>query len=362
MRAARRFSLDSPFVGCVLSAPMRAWLILIALCGLLASAGADDSDSRAGAVLLRNGHVLSGAVRVEGEHTVVESAGGATIRLRAGDIAFVGASLGEVYEHQRGKRDLSRAADSVSLAQWCVRNELLDEAEAELAEAQRIEPNHPLLRRVAGQIEAARASRARNNRPPAASPGQRTSFDDMDRFVRGLRGDAIEQFSSQIQPLLLNHCAAAGCHAPRATQGFRLAAGGSSRPSRRLTLRNLQAVLEQVDRDRPAESPILKHALAAHGQLHAPVFSDADSFAYQRLAHWIAQLGKQPVVPEHSPGPMTARDQLLGQAIQTSPGAGGVVPASATAPRVSPPAAAPVTVFPEGDPFDPAEFNGGTTP
>lgn len=341
---------------------MRAWLIAIALWGWLASAWADDSDARAGAVLLRNGHVLSGAVHVEGEHTVVESAGGATVRLRAGDVAFVGASLGEVYEHQRGKRDLSRAADCLSLAQWCVRNELLDAAEAELSEARRIEPNHPLLRRLAGQIEAARASLARNSRPPAAASGPRTSFDDMDRFARGLRGDTIEQFSSQIQPLLLNHCATAGCHAPRATQGFRLASGGSSRPSRRLTLRNLQAVLEQVDRDRPADSPILKQSLAAHGQLHAPVFSDADSFAYQRLAHWIAQLGRQPAVPERVPAPMTTRDQLLGQAIQPAHRDGHVVPASATAPIASPPASAPLTVFPEGDPFDPAEFNGQPTP
>lgn len=326
-------------------------ILWIGLALLAPSFGGEEiAPPRPGVVLLRNGHVLSGTIRAETERTVVES-GGATIRLKPSDVAFLGVDLREVYEHQRGRRDLTNARDCLSLAQWCLRNDLLDEAARELADARRIEPKHAHLNRLESQITARRDALARSKPAAPAVESPRSSADDLDRFVRGMRGELVEQFASQIQPLLLNNCATAGCHAPRSTQGFRLAAGSSSRPSRRLTLRNLQAVLSQIDRAQPTESPLLKQSLAAHGQLGAPIFSDADSYSYQRLSAWIAQLGARSEPPSDALPDAPTAGHLLGQSLN-APARGRVVPVQATEPLQP-----PVTQFPEGDPFDPAEFN-----
>jgi hypothetical protein len=60
---------------------------------------------------------------------------------------------------------------------------------------------------------------------------------------------------------------------------------------RRLTQRNLYAVLQYVDRENPAQSPILTLPAAPHGTAKNPIFTDHQPVQYLRIAQWVAGLG-----------------------------------------------------------------------
>jgi hypothetical protein len=74
------------------------------------------------------------------------------------------------------------------------------------------------------------------------------------------------QFTSKIQPLLLNKCGNATCHGGASNNGFRLISariGGNG--SRQTTERNLAESLKQLDLQDVAASPLLSVSTGGHG-------------------------------------------------------------------------------------------------
>ena len=71
-------------------------------------------------------------------------------------------------------------------------------------------------------------------------------------MVRSLPPGVVETFTQSVQPVLMNHCATGGCHAPQSETGLRLfRVPTGKQASRRITQRNLYSVLPFVDRDNP---------------------------------------------------------------------------------------------------------------
>ncbi len=145
--------------------------------------------------------------------------------------------------------------------------------------------------------------------PPKRLP-PRDTVTEIERLVRTLPADAVENFTSVAQPILVNGCATAGCHAPGNTTSFTLLRLPQDRPvSRRLTQRNLYNVVQLVDFKKPADSTLFNMANEPHGPLKTPALGQAQSAAYRELIGWVAQLTKSnldEMLPATVPEPQPA--------------------------------------------------------
>jgi hypothetical protein len=122
------------------------------------------------------------------------------------------------------------------------------------------------------------------------------------------------------------------------------------------TTRNLMATMEQVNGEKPEQSPLLVYAATPHGMQRQACLTVRHP-AYRNLSSWVAAASAvmlpQPQAPKSAPVATTA-----------TPSAGRSVPQSRTPPTATP--AEPkikITLGPNTvDPFDPAEFNKTTLP
>lgn len=244
-----------------------------------------------GILLLRNGEVLAGRITHAGDYYYLSRPRG-DLRLKTAEVELVAADLNEVYQTKRGQIEQGNPQAHLDLAEWCVLQKLLDKAADELSEAARIAPHHPRLSLIQRRLEL-----ARRGEPPAAH-GIRTepgpTNDDLDRMVRGMPGRSVEEFTSTVQPLLVNNCTSAGCHnaqSPGKLRLLRLPRTGV--PSRRLTQRNLHSVWQVIDPANPLNSPLLTQPIAPHGIAKDAIFSSREVEQYRQLVSWVQGLAPQ---------------------------------------------------------------------
>jgi hypothetical protein len=242
----------------------------------------------------------------------------------------------------------------------------------ELADAKTADPNSPMLGGLEHRLKMALEPPTTSNTGKSI-PGP--TNDELDRMIRGLPRGAIESFTQSVQPVLMNHCATAGCHGPQSETGlrlFRVPTGKTA--SRRITQRNLYSALMFVDRDNPASSRLLSASSGPHGTAKIAIFSQHEAGQYKRLVDWTGQLAGHPVVDSPatvdsmfgSPAPaesVSPPPQVLSQearkaralpkAVQAQMAkmGAGRTPAKPTAD------ATPTSADPSADPFDPEAFN-----
>ena len=269
--------------------------------GLLLAAGmmlhctavaAADLEPVQGVLLLRNGQMIEGQISRTDDHYQVNLPYG-EIRVRLADVEFCCRTLQEGYERKRAAIQVGNVQDHLELAQWCERHGLLDLAANELSAAAAIEPNHPMVGVLRRRLQLAREPPLQ----PSESSGGVASptADELDRMVRGMPPGAVETFAQIVQPLLINHCTSSGCHGPQSETRFRLMRTPVSQPAgRRLTQRNLQAVLEYVDYNAPSSSRLLTVVSGPHGPVRAGTFSDRQAGQYKRIADWVNLVTRQP--------------------------------------------------------------------
>jgi hypothetical protein len=275
------------------------------------------------------------------------------------------------------------------LAQWCERHGLYHDAAAELADAAVIEPNHPMLDVLRRRLELA----MQPQRPvePAGKTAAPPSADELDRMTRNMPPGSVEMFAQVVQPLLMNHCMASGCHGPQSDTTFRLLRAPLSQPAgRRLTQRNLHAVLQYVNYADAPSSRFLTAISGPHGPVKTPIFTDHQAGQYKRVADWLNLVTRQPGAQEipasvsmgaerkTTPPPPAddASPRLLPAAAmhgrplahpRRDGPAGPVRPASATEAKAHPPRepkrdAKPSPPQAQADPFDPELYNRQYSP
>jgi hypothetical protein len=278
---------------------------------------------------------LRGRVVLAGDQYYVTLAVG-EIRIKREDADCYCRDLDEAYRWKRSRIEAGSAQDHVTLAEWCLRHKLTGYAACELADALAADPLHPRIVLVQRRLEL-----ALRERPAPAAPSTQVSAptnDDLDRLVRSLPASTVETFTASIQPLVLNHCATAGCHGPTSKGPLRLMRMPADRaPTRRLTQRNLHATLQEINRDNPAESPLLTASIKPHGTATSAVFSGRDLDKVRQLTAWVHAVAKSETPrPPDSIGPAPPLLQTMSNA------------APADGPAESPPPA---------DPLDPGPFN-----
>lgn len=296
--------MESSFPKCVLACAMVA--ALISAGGLhaqnFAQPSYQSSSPQIGVLLLSHGQVVTGEITRNGDfYSVLVDHG--EIRLPAREVECVCRTLEEVYERKRLRISADSVRDHLDLAQWCQKNCLFAQSLRELGEAAALNPSHPLIPVIERQIRMSAEGLPGDPNMTASDEGADISptSDELDRLVRGMPDGAVQMFTETIQPLLTNNCTASGCHGPTGDSSFRLLRIPNGRPpSRRLTQRNIHAVIKQIDWENYEKSPLLTAPLRAHGTARAPVFTDRYSGKYQQLLAWTQFLvqGEKPLVSE----------------------------------------------------------------
>jgi hypothetical protein len=357
-------------------------LLPIGICLLIMGAGTLRAQAPAmpenAVVLLRNGHLLRGTVANEGEQILVRLAPGSEVRLPRGQVQIVARSLEELVAVQRRQLHADDVSGRLQLARWCHRNELPTQAGELLVELVRLAPTRQdvlalerQLRQSAGRAGAPSTVEVAGQTPSdESSPA--TASAELDSIVKEVSPAAFDNYMKHIQPLLLNHCAASGCHGVASRTDFQLLRPLSgTRLSQRMTQRNLQSTLKQIDRADPLSSSLLSSATTAHGGMAEPILAGP---AHQRnvesLRQWLESINAAEAPGDALDQPATRSPTSVNAAADkgregsTRPAIFAQMPPSQSTPRGSEPPDVPEDVRrgaqPKDaprDPFDPEAFN-----
>jgi hypothetical protein len=320
---------------------------------VLPSAEGVASERPTSLVVLRNGEVLTGQIHAAKNDRVTVRMPRGEISVRQAEVDVIASTLDDAYARKLAKIPPTDIEAHLDLAAWCVRHGLFGNAAVELTTAISIQPRHPRIAMIQRHLQqsieqhqtAAEPSTnpaepsepivdgptARSEPQEASSPEStvwpprnasphankqaqgspdvqsghekqsnatvpkraqsRDTITEIERLVRTLPSEAVESFTSVAQPILVNGCATAGCHAPGNATTFTLLRLPSNRSvSRRLTQRNLYNVVQLVDFKKPADSVLFKMAKEPHGPLKTPALGEGQTVAFRELVQWVATL------------------------------------------------------------------------
>ncbi|MCO6454453.1 MAG: hypothetical protein J5I93_03975 [Pirellulaceae bacterium] len=367
-------------------------LIVLLLVGSAAAQPAFSPQS--GVLVLRNGRVLQGQVTRAGDRYLVAVGPHDEVTLPASAVEFFCQDMQQAYLLKREAVRPTAIADLLALAEWCLAHELFPQAAEQLLRAGAVDGQNPRLAVLERRLQVALQQPA-DPLAPAARPGPAPSTGELQAQLTQLPPLAVEAFTVQVQPLLLNRCAAGRCHGGQGSADFQLVqpAWGLRLPAP-MTQQNLFETLKQVDRNSPADSPLLLSAARPHADLATPVFGERDRDKLRLLEAWVQSLRRSaasPTTPELAAAgergalgekeaasqdvaagerraatslPTVAQAAFIASAEESS---GGSVQASYTLPAgnppVSPPGPAPAAAsqsppaYRPRDPFDPEIFN-----
>ncbi len=276
-------------------------LALLTVAALWAQAGsgeeADAAHSAKGVLLLRNGQTIEGQIQRVVDHYRISTAD-EELLIRASDVQCCCRDLNEVYQRKRAGVQPGNLQEHLQLAQWCQQRELFRAAAEELAVAAQIDPNHPMIAVLQRRLTL--AAQKDNGRKPVPQPAAPTaSVRELDDMIRGMPAGTVEAFVQVVQPILMNHCMTLGCHGA-ASEGrlqlLRIPAGQVA--NRRVTERNLYAVLQCIDWDDPGRSELLRDAHVPHATAQTAAFTDRRVIQYRRLTEWVYQVAQKPIPTE----------------------------------------------------------------
>ncbi|MBI1348754.1 hypothetical protein GC163_20975 [bacterium] len=277
--------MNRPFAGCVWSCA----LLCAALWGGSREVWADDAVPAAAdeLIVMTDGRILRGRVSRHAVGFYIERSGG-TILVPKEQVRCIAHDLPEAYRLQREQMLDPTSAMLIQLAEWCISYRLYEEAGQELKRALRRDPQNETARRMLAKLE---------DRLLAAPQGSanKPKFDVLGMAVAdveslgGLSKETAEEFTTRIQPLLINKCGNGSCHGFGSTTDFRLAhVRIGSANHRRSSEQNLALALKLITIDTPASSPLLQRSQGAHGGASLAIFGGAGGAdQYQTLETWV---------------------------------------------------------------------------
>lgn len=362
MSTRNRLALAVAITGLLLALP--------SLTRQLGTTSAQSPSAQPSVVVLRSGQVLQGQVARLDNRYSIRLGEGNELRLAATDVDFIANSLDEACQRKQARVRPGSIDDQVLFAEWCLRQGLIRQAAQATTDALRLAPEDTrvtsLERRLNALIQPASTDE------PASDPKfDRPTSSQLDHAARDLPPGAVQRFTMQIQPLLLNRCATAGCHGNRSTAEYRLlrpALGQSA--NRRLTQQNLLNTVAWLDRANPDASPLLTRARSAHGGASKSTGVTLEQAQYEPLADWVRLAtqtaskirpstidGDDPKLLQTAQKLGTATTESSDEPARRQPPPSRTRAASSGAAPGSPPAAAPETSNNLVDPFDPEVFN-----
>lgn len=272
-------------------------LVLWVLVPLVAEAAESGRAPRTSVLVLRNGGVLVGQVVPAGDRYVVLLGDRSEVRVPVRDVEMHCIDLDEVYLRKRAGLASNDVMGHLNLADWCLQQKLYSRAADQLLTAIALQPRHPRLPGLQRRLHLAVAA-PELDETQEGIPSSLISLADLEKTTRSLPPGSVAEFTSQIQPLLLNQCGGSSCHGNNGSSDFRLVRPSLSRSlTRRFTLRNLHAVMQWVDLEDPESSPVLKIPSCAHGGLDTGVFGPREQQQFDLLAAWVRSTARVDSAP-----------------------------------------------------------------
>ncbi len=324
---------------------------------------AAEEQPRTGKILvLVNGGTVEGDIeRIDDRYRVVYRSSG-EVWLPGGDrVLRLCASPEEAFTYLRGLVKANDVAGRMRLAEWCHEHKMDREALTETQAVLAVHKNHPQGRRLLALLEPQQATGPAVPVVPAPTLPAPPPVPHIE-----LTSEALIQFGTRVQPILMNACAS--CHNEARGTAFRLERTYEIGVGNRKTLQqNVNAVLAYINVAQPQASPFLVKSVGVHWTLLNPSdaaqapFKNRHAPAFRALEDWVhlAIGGSPPPIeapaappptpaPEPRPVPVvpTERgpDVSPARPVETTPSAS---PMPAPAPK---PPSAP-------DPYGADEFN-----
>ena len=258
---------------------------------------ADDT----GILLLRNGQIIAGQIQRNGDYYLVIQPDQET-QVRAADVEFSCRDLREGYRQKKAAMQINDVEQHLQLSLWCERHGLLDCATDELNAVEALDRDHPMISVLRRRLKLEMHQQKTTRRPTESGPPP-PSDEQLDSMTRAMPPGTVESFVEVVQPILLNHCpGAVGFALPdhKHLQLMRPPLG--ERPSRRITQRNLYAVLQCIDCNNPGESPLLKASVGSGAAAAVGSFPGKFSSQYHELVQWIYLVAQKPMPDEEMAG------------------------------------------------------------
>jgi hypothetical protein len=323
---------------------------------LLAAAPGDEPTSAAPVVLtvgrvlvLENEGVLEGDVECVGDQYRVRRGQGETW-VRGEQVLRLCRDHEDAYAFLRTRANLDDPDERLRLARWCRQYGLRRQALEEVQAAAQLRPEHAETRRLLnGLLQAAAASPPA---PPAEPRPETPAPPPVD-----VSADCVAQFTTRVQPILMNACA--GCHINSRSAFHLQRCYDVGANNRKALQQNLSAVAAQINFAQPTMSPLLIKAVSTHCETmtRAPL-RDRQAAAYVTLQEWVKRtVANNPHLAPHAVEPPV-------QVAETKPTPAEPTPLAAPRPVevAPPPAAAPPAPKPTVSPniidvVDPEMFN-----
>ena len=221
-----------------------------------------------------------------------------------------------------------------------------------------LRPDHAPSRRLLAYLQDSRPAQP-------TTPAHDAAPADLPQASVDLTEEALGQFATKVQPILMNACA--NCHANGRGGAFKLTRSYDAAVLNRKTLQqNLAAVIAEVNLGQPQNSPLLSKAVSVHGPLEQAPFKNRQAAAYRTLEDWVRntladnpQLVEQPqarpAVPAAAAAPAAPSTPTPFAEARPTPINDQTTPVKAQAPA-APTTAAPAAPEPV-DPYSPDAFN-----
>ncbi len=256
------------------------------MCGVIIdTANAQEQKQvQTGIVLLKDGRVFPGSYQQVPGGYRVENHGGSVI-LPFEQVHLTAESLVNAYEIMRDATLQPSTDQHLKLAEWCINNDLLEQARVEITWALQLEPLRTEARLLLAQLDA------KSNLPVVKHPKPAMSADGFrlpdERTDSGIFKEAHQEFIRKVQPILVNKCGNAGCHGSAATNNFLISNARRTAQGTIASDQNLEAVLSFIDPNSPDSSPLLLKPSEQTPHHKKQFLGAAGRLQYQTLSQWV---------------------------------------------------------------------------
>jgi len=271
-------------------------------------------EPRTGALLLNNGRLVEGRISESSTGYVVDFPNGSML-VPYGQVRLEGRNRRDAFQKYRDTITSPTATTHIALARWCIVNQLYDDAYSQLHAALKLEPENKDARATLKRLDetllssskAAAASldtegsKGKGNGVKTAHAVQEEDLPDVES-LGGLSRNTAREWTSHVQPLLVNKCGNTSCHGGSENRGLHLhrvslSIGVARTPAER----NLASAAKFIDRASPDNSRLLVVPRGNHGPNGRSIFvGQAGRTQYGILRRWV-HLAAKDLGPEKSP-------------------------------------------------------------